>query len=1119
MKDSQILEKITCTLLVICLILTVILPLNVISSDLISNNNYFVQTSSIPRQNDIDLWGNNFKPNIISNTVLAESYYNDGNSWILFNVTVNDIDEPDWPNIHNGSNIFSVVIDLSDIFNIDYKIAMLYNGTSGLDQRIFNESRLEGFYHHNLTIPEELPPRHYIVNINVTDNGFNDGDFKLSNMTKIIISVSQSNRAPRIRNINQGGINSYIFKEDEYNTSNPLSINLNDTVFYDEDILFGPYNNTPLDFLIFSFYHPTIGWIRFGDGSNAVDFSNFTIQFRNELELLLIPKENAFTAPTGVILLVNATDSHGEWQNQEILINIKPVNDRPVLNPVNEWTMISKNIKVLDDYSIECTQGSIVEMNVTAYDIDNNELKFNIDKFNPNSTALKKLPFAIDLFTGNIKFIPNNDAVGNFNVLINVSDGFELDKKLVTFIIKNFNDPPRIEKVLVNNLAKNIVDKRVNISIKQNEKINITVIAFDPDMIRGLENETLSFSAIDESDVNKNFIFEKLDEMRINLTYKPDNNDVGIHIVNVTVKDIGNKIDYVLLQIIVQNVNDPPKITKCIKDGNEIQIPPDKVLDFKDHPLIKSKSNFTLQIIVSDDDYSVPGGENISWQIKGIPITAYNIKLLNSTRSNMTRTVELQIQGNELNDGDYTINISFEDDDKSFDYLILKLKVNMTGGVTPIINQAPSILLDTENPKIEIGSKLIITGSVIDDDKPVGRKLKVHIQIYNSQDNDFKLFSTLVDVKTDLSYNYEYIIPEKVGNLSTKGSWSIEVWASDGDKNSSVVKTSLTIIEKGSAEKEEPSTITTLLPIFIILIIVIIVIIILLFLVFRRRRSQKDVGVSEEKETRVEGAASEAIEEEELETDFVEEEEEVELEKEPDEIEVDDWEVIDEEDELESELKVEESLGAEPQIEVAPATKAGKSSKEKVPTKFDEDEDIFEDLEIEEPVEEQRPIKGKLPPSKGTLPEKSVTGISKEPKSVKTAVSSPTIIKLETRSEKCGICLGAIKTGLTAIKCSCGKYYHEACGTRVGYCPSCDSEFAFEKAAIKDEGIEDEAPELELPEDMEAYISKPKKSGKERGVKTAKDKSVEIIAGLDERLAKGEISEDTYLMLKKKYEK
>ena len=102
-----------------------------------------------------------------------------------------------------------------------------------------------------------------------------------------------------------------------------------------------------------------------------------------------------------------------------------------------------------------------------------------------------------------------------------------------------------------------------------------------------------------------------------------------------------------------------------------------------------------------------------------------------------------------------------------------------------------------------------------------------------------------------------------------------------------------------------------------------------------------------------------------------------------------------------------------------------------------------------------------------------------------------------------------------AIKCNCGKHYHESCGVRVGECPKCSRKFKIEKLAkLKDEDFE----ELEELEESELSADEFEKK-KEEDKKLRREEFAEILKGLEKRLAKGEISESTYLMLREKYEK
>ena len=126
----------------------------------------------------------------------------------------------------------------------------------------------------------------------------------------------------------------------------------------------------------------------------------------------------------------------------------------------------------------------------------------------------------------------------------------------------------------------------------------------------------------------------------------------------------------------------------------------------------------------------------------------------------------------------------------------------------------------------------------------------------------------------------------------------------------------------------------------------------------------------------------------------------------------------------------------------------------------------------------------------------------------------PELVKLD-KSVPCGICLGSIKTGLMAIKCKCGKLYHESCGVRVGECPKCSRKFNLEKMAKLEE---DELDELEEMEELELTKEEYEQKKDEEDKKERK-KFAAKLEKLEDRLVDGDISEETYLMLREKFEK
>ena len=200
---------------------------------------------------------------------------------------------------------------------------------------------------------------------------------------------------------------------------------------------------------------------------------------------------------------------------------------------------------------------------------------------------------------------------------------------------------------------------------------------------------------------------------------------------------------------------------------------------------------------------------------------------------------------------------------------------------------------------------------------------------------------------------------------------------------------------------------------------------------------------------------------------------------------------------------------------------------------FDSEKDIDDEFDFEGP-ERKGSKKGiRYDKAKGTK-KKSIarkpkgsktTGARKkiEPREIESVLKpasldfeapySPELVKVD-QSIPCQICLGAIKTGLLAIKCKCGKLYHESCGVRVGECPKCSRKFKIEKLARQ---REEELLELEEFEESELTAEEYEKKKKD-GEKAERERIAKLIRGIEDRLAAGEISEETYLILRKKYE-
>ena len=383
-------------------------------------------------------------------------------------------------------------------------------------------------------------------------------------------------------------------------------------------------------------------------------------------------------------------------------------------------------------------------------------------------------------------------------------------------------------------------------------------------------------------------------------------------------------------------------------------------------------------------------------------------------------------------------------------------------------------------------------------------------------------FATLIftpNSSLDHNTKYEVLISKNATDLAANNLESNFLW-------------SFTTIKEKDDEEDKDTGLFGIdkysgIDVCLLLIIIIIIIILLLILALRRKKpvEPEEEEVEEEPEEELDVEESEEYESEEELAEEGEIDEEEPEEEEPDE----------EEPEIDEDLEDLE-LGGEEEL---------------TPPEFESTEEldlaVFDEAELEakpeKPPKGKLPKKGKkpkedLPPKKGKKPDKPIKpqkGKGKKPKKPKkpdieeiepedTTVLTPIevekefepeLVKLEDKSVTCNICLGVIKTGLMAIKCKCGKLYHESCGTRVGECPRCDRKFILEKLAnVEPKDME----ELEEKEESELSPEEFEKQ-KEEKEKERREDFAEILSGLERRLAKGEISEETYILLRKKYEK
>ena len=595
--------------------------------------------------------------------------------------------------------------------------------------------------------------------------------------------------------------------------------------------------------------------------------SNLTVELLINNSIKITPKPNRYGTDE---IKIKAIDDDGAWKIHTIIINITSVNDPPVLNTADKWNYSNSNASSTNGIVIKCTQGSFVNLNVTASDVDEEDsLRFNVEDFDLKNTALKELPFQLSESTGNLNFMPSNDAVGDFTVQISVSDDIDTVWQDFIFEIENINDDPIFTEInevkVIDHIA--ILGSSSTPAAVQDQKFNITIEANDPDIEIGL-SDSLKFATFglltDEGKVGD---FNQL------YSFTPTNSEavLGFVTTNISVKDSnGSNIDdWVIVNITIKNINDAPEIIK-INDAFVGDIT-DKIIDFGTISM-----NESVETIIEAEDID---GDTLSCSSNGSSI----VENINETTWRINFTPKMKDVGIAI------INVTIIDsstENQLKDWVKLKWKVidlNKSGpgngDQNDTENQAPSITITSSQRKYDLEDKIEITGTWLDpDDDEI--QIMVKMQFPDGKETQFTGgFIIPLSSKQDYDKNittYQYLIintdgtwrfifdtarykdvydklieisaEDRIGSELTTGTYSFTFKVVDGPAGaeSEEVKIEITMQEKATIKKEKDSS-SSILPVIILLIIIIIIVILIVFFMIKRNRKEKaleELGIS-----------------------------------------------------------------------------------------------------------------------------------------------------------------------------------------------------------------------------------------------------------------------------------
>jgi len=316
-------------------------------------------------------------------------------------------------------------------------------------------------------IPDENWTGMIQVSVTVSDSEF-------VNETSFELTVNPSNDAPII-------ISQEVLSVDEDNT---LTINLLDLDVTDVDNVF------PND-------HELV----------ILEGENYTF---SELDITPIQDYNGE-------LIVNIEVNDGTLSSEvfELMIEVVPVNDAPILSELPDDSIIEDNV---------------YEIVLVADDVENDELIFS-GGVDGNST--------LEIEGQLLRITPNLDFTGDILVSVSVSDSDLEDSDNFVLTVLEGNDPPEIDTML-------------DAIIDEDTFYEVELSASDPD------SENLIFTA--NIDGNSLVTIEGS-----HLTITPDENWNGDILVTVNVSD-GDLEDQGEFIITVNAVNDPPVLTDLNDD-------------------------------------------------------------------------------------------------------------------------------------------------------------------------------------------------------------------------------------------------------------------------------------------------------------------------------------------------------------------------------------------------------------------------------------------------------------------------------------------------------------------------------------------------------------------------
>jgi len=242
------------------------------------------------------------------------------------------------------------------------------------------------------------------------------------------------------------------------------------------------------------------------------------------------------------------TDGAGSTQTSDLIFHIKNVNNPPKLQAIRDRTVLEDNwlnftVSAKDD-DLEIGVPDVISFSTNVTDgIGDDDLPFFTYVTDPED------PTQIL-----VSFLPMNMDVGVILVQFRVRDGFGAvgewqDTRSMTITVINTNDAPVLTEVSGVSL-----ERVVEYPMVATEDVEVSLIILADD-----DDSDQLFYYVDDSRFD---LEQPGGGYEAQLSFTPGNDDVGSIYVTLSVWDIFNTFDQLILNITVVNVNDPPLLIK-----------------------------------------------------------------------------------------------------------------------------------------------------------------------------------------------------------------------------------------------------------------------------------------------------------------------------------------------------------------------------------------------------------------------------------------------------------------------------------------------------------------------------------------------------------------------------